>query len=381
MIRSVIGDERVVLHEPLFRGNESKYVCECIETGWVSSVGAFVDRFEEDLQEITGAKKAVAVSNGTSALFIALKLCGVQQDDEVIVPALTFVATANAVAHCNAIPHLVDCETQTLGIDPHKLDIYLNDITKRVGSDTVNKKTGRRISAMVPMHCLGHPSQIGPLVDLSKKYSLKLIEDAAESLGSYYNSQHTGTFGDIGIFSFNGNKTITTGGGGAIVTNNHEIGKLAKHLTTTAKVPHSWDFFHDHVGYNFRMPNLNAALGCAQLESLDAFLDAKRRLASTYSEAFSNSEFVDFVTEPENCKSNYWLNAIVLKPEYQDQHDATLEFSNHQGIMTRPAWKLMHQLPMYEHCPRMNLEVSESIQSRLINIPSGPGIILGKIEP
>lgn len=373
-IRSVAGDQRLILHEPIFQGNESKYVLDCIDSGWVSSVGSYVDKLELMLQEITGAKKAIAVSNGTSALQIALRLCGAQHNTEVLIPALTFVATANAVVHCGAIPHLVESEEQTFGIDPSKLDDYLAEITVRNGNETINKSTGRKIVSMVPMHCLGHPSKMEELLEVAEKYSLKLVEDSAESLGSCYQGRHTGTLGEMGILSFNGNKIVTTGGGGAILTDNEKLGDLAKHITTTAKVPHKWDFFHDQVGFNFRMPNLNAALGCAQLERLDQFVASKRKLASRYAAAFRDSESVDFVEEPEKCKSNFWLNGLLLKPEFRQEQEAILESTNSQGVMTRPLWKLMHHLPMYQDCPRMLLDVAESVQSRLINIPSGVGI-------
>ena len=379
-IRSVIGNGKVILHEPVFDGNEEKYVHECVSTGWVSSVGAFVDRFEEMLRELTGAKSAVAVSNGTSALFVALRLCGIQPNDEVLIPDLTFVATANAVSHCHAVPHLVDCEDENLGIDPVRLDEYLSEITVRSGNETINQKTGRRIAALIPMHCFGHPSKIEALVELAKKYSIKVVEDAAESVGSYVKGQHTGTMGDVGVFSFNGNKIVTTGGGGAIVTDNEELGKQAKHITTTAKVPHSWEYYHDQVGFNFRMPNLNAALGCAQLESIERFLNSKRKLAESYERAFADLDCVEFVKEPVDCRSNYWLNAIILNEELVDQHQAVLKSTNESGIMTRPAWKLMHQLPMYRDCPSMDFNVAESIQSRLINIPSGAGIQIQESE-
>ena len=379
-LRSVVGPNLAVLHEPYFGGQEEAYVSECITTGWVSSVGKFVDRFEEMLQEITGARRAIAVSNGTSALFVALQLAGVQPGNEVLIPALTFVATANAVAHCHAIPHLVDIETRTLGIDSKKLDAYLTATTTQQSGKTINRKTGRPITALVPMHCFGHPCQIGSIVELAERYHLKIVEDAAESLGSYLEGQHTGTHGKLGILSFNGNKIVTTGGGGAILTNDDELGAAAKHLTTTAKVPHGWRFFHDQVGYNFRMPNLNAALGCAQLEQLDSFLTIKRQLAARYREAFRSLDSVEFLDEPSGCTSNFWLNAILLDSSLAPLRDDLLDQTNAAKLMTRPAWELMNRLPMYDACPRMDLEQAESIQSRLINIPSGVGVGLQNDE-
>lgn len=371
-IKSVIpeGKTPVSLHEPLFNGNEWTYVKECLDTGWVSSVGRFVDRFEEELAKFTGVKKAVAVVNGTAALHICLKLVGVQPDDEVLVPALTFVATANAVAYCGAVPHFVDSEERTLGLDPYKLENYLKDISElRVGG-CFNQQTGRRIRAVMPMHTFGHPVDIDPLVEVCKRFKLELVEDAAESLGSYYKGRHTGNWGRLSSLSFNGNKVITTGGGGAILTNDENLGKMAKHLTTTAKVPHKWAFIHNQIGFNYRLPNINAALGCAQLEQLPCFLAKKRNLVQKYLEAFKEIQGVRFFTEPDFASSNYWLNVLMLNEEVADQRDAILEETNMQGLMTRPAWTLMHRLPIYSQCPRMDLSVSEDIEKRLINIPS-----------
>jgi perosamine synthetase len=358
------------LHEPLFEGHEWEYLKDCIDTGWVSSVGCYVDRIEQMLAEYTGAKHAVAVVNGTAALFIAMKIAGVEPGDEVLIPALTFVATANAVAYCGATPHFVDSDLATLGMDSAKLDHYLSDIAD-VGSDgTRNRFTGARIKAVVPVHTFGHPVDMDPLVELCSRWELQMIEDAAESLGSFYKERHTGTFGRIGILSFNGNKIVTTGGGGALLFNNDAEAKLAKHVTTTARRPHKWEYFHDMLGYNFRMPNLNAALGCAQLENLPSFLERKRKLARQYVEAFKNVPCVKVVEEPSFAHSNYWLNALVLDENVSSQRDALLEATNANGIMTRPAWILMHHLPMYENCPRMDLSVAESLGKRIVNIPS-----------
>ncbi|MED4911300.1 LegC family aminotransferase [Brevibacillus centrosporus] len=373
-IRSVIGNEEtlIALHEPSFQGNEWAYVKECLDTGWVSSVGKYVDQFEEMLAEITGVKKAVAVVNGTASLHMCLKLAGVREQDEVLIPALTFIATANAVSYTGAIPHFVDIEEKTLGLDPVNLADYLSDLATVHNGECFNKHTGRRIKAVVPMHTFGHPVDLDRLQEVCEKYSLALIEDAAESLGSYYKGRHTGNWGIASAISFNGNKITTTGGGGAILTNDEELGKLAKHLTTTAKLPHKWEFRHDQIAYNYRMPNLNAALGCAQLEQLPLFLEKKRRLAEAYRNAFSVVSGVSFVSEPEDTVSNYWLNTILLQDEYASARDAILEETNVNGIMTRPAWTLMHKLPMFTECPRMDLSTAESIERRLINIPSSP---------
>ena len=376
-VRSVIGsDEFVALHEPTFAGNEWAYVKECLDTGWVSSVGKFVDRFEHDLAAYTGANRAVAVVNGTAALQICLQLVGVEQNDEVLIPALTFVATANAVRYCGAVPHFVDSDESTLGLDPQKLAVHLEEIAEIRGGISINRLTGRRIKAIVPMHTFGHPVDMATLMDLCERYRLELVEDAAESLGSYYKGRHTGTMGRCAALSFNGNKTITTGGGGAILTNDEDLGRLAKHITTTAKVPHRWEFNHDMVGYNYRMPNINAAIGCAQLEQLPNFLAAKRKLAERYRQAFNNIPGLRFFSEPANCQSNYWLNTLLLGKECTKQRDALLESTNNLGIMTRPAWTLMHKLTMFTGCQKMDLCVAEALEKRLINIPSSVGLAL-----
>ena len=372
-IKTVIPQDKqlpVALHEPCFKGNEWAYVKECIDTGWVSYVGKYVDSFEEMLADYTGVKKAVAMVNGTAALQIALKLIGVQPGDEVLVPALTFVATANAVSHCGAIPHFVDSEEKTLGMDPRKLKDYLHDSCLVNVDGCTNKQTGRQIKAVIPMHTFGHPVDLDPLADICHEYKLEMIEDAAESLGSFYKGKHTGNWGKLSILSFNGNKIITTGGGGAIITNNEELGKLAKHLTTTAKIPHRWEYRHDHIGYNFRLPNINAALGCAQMEQLPGFLEKKRELATRYQRAFENVEGVKFFSEPPHAKSNYWLNVLLLDEANLEQRNKLLEKTNDAGIMTRPVWTLLNKLAMYQDCPRMDLSCAENLEARLINIPS-----------
>lgn len=376
-LQAVLPTERFLpLHEPLFRGNENKYVKECIDTGWVSSVGKFVDRFEKDLAAYTGVKRAVAVVNGTSALHICLILAGVKAGDEVLVPALTFVATANAVTYCQAVPHFVDSCYETLGLDPDKLEYYLSEIAEIRNGRCYNRKTGRRISAVVSMHTFGHPVDMDKVNAVAEKYHLKVVEDCAESIGSLYKGKHTGNFGLVSAMSFNGNKTITTGGGGAVLTNDEELGKLAKHLTTQAKMPHKWEFRHDMVGYNYRMPNINAALGCSQLEELPDFLVKKRALAEKYRKFFEGNESVDFFIEPDFAKSNYWFNALLLKPELAHMRDRLLVLLNDNNIMSRPVWNLMYTLEMYKDCPRMDCSNAEDIGRRLVNIPSS--VVLGE---
>ncbi len=373
-LRQALGVPSAILHEPSFRGNEWQYMKECLDSTFVSSVGKFVDRFEADLARLTGSAHTVAVVNGTSALHIALRLAGVQLGDEVLIPSLTFVATANAVSYCGAIPHFVDSESVTLGIDATRLRQYLAERTEMCSGKCVHRDTGRVIKAIVPMHCFGHPADIDGLLAVAADFSIAMVEDAAESLGSWYGDRHTGTFGRLGTLSFNGNKTITTGGGGAILTQDPELAKLAKHLTTTAKQPHAWEYFHDMIGYNYRMPNLNAALGCAQLEQLPDLLDAKRRLYQAYARAFADVEGVSLHCEPAGSRSNYWLQTLVLAEDHADQRDSVLAATNRAGYMTRPAWTLMHRLPTYADCPRMELQVAESLASRIINIPSSSGL-------
>lgn len=369
-IKQFYGKDFVALHEPTFNVKEVDYVTDCIKTGWVSSVGAYVTRFEEDLAEFVGVKRAVAVSNGTAALHIALKIVGVEAGDEVLMPSLTFVATANAVSYLQAVPHFVDVNEATLGVDPVKLEKYLEQIAELRQGELYNKQTNRRIKALLPMHTFGHPCMLDELVALCDKYHLVLVEDAAESLGSYYKGKHTGTFGKVSAFSFNGNKIVTTGGGGAIVTNDEALANYAKHLTTTAKMPHSWEFMHDEIGYNYRMPNLNAALGCAQLEKLPVFMKQKRQLTSQYEKWLSNLDGVRLIKEPVNTQSNYWLETILLNDSYQ--RDEVLDFLNTQGVMSRPIWMPMHELVMYQGCPKMDLWVTEQLKQRIINLPSTP---------
>jgi perosamine synthetase len=374
-IHSVVGAGPVGLHEPTFAGNEWLYVKECLDSTFVSSVGKFVDRFEDNLATYTGVKHAVAVVNGTAALHIALLLAGVKANDEVFVPALTFIATANAISYCGATPHFVDSEDATLGIDTAKLREYLQAHTQQSSDRCINIATGQVIRAMVPMHTFGHPGDIDGLLSIAHDFNIAMVEDAAESLGSTYFGQHTGTFGLIGTLSFNGNKTITTGGGGAILTNDTEIARRAKHITTTAKLPHAWEFIHDEIGYNYRLSNIHAALGCAQLEQLPAKLIAKRELFKQYKEAFSPIEGAQLVAEPAQCHSNYWLQTIMLNEDKAHEREAILKATNESGFMTRPVWRLMHQLTPFTNCPRMDLSTAEQLAQRLINIPSSPSLL------
>ena len=376
-IGNVVGTAPVALHEPRFAGKEWEYVKQCLDSTFVSSVGKYVDRFEAELAAYTGAKHVVAVVNGTAALHIALRLGGVEQGDEVLVPALTFIATANAISYCNATPHFVDSEEDTFGIDPQALRVYLGAQTEQRGGQCINRSTGRIVRAMVPMHTFGHPNRMDELLAIARDFNLVMVEDAAESLGSYYHGRHTGTFGLLGTLSFNGNKTITTGGGGAIMTNNTDLALRAKHLTTTAKLPHAWQYMHDEVGYNYRLPNLNAALGCAQLEQLPQFIAAKRNLFRLYDAAFVDVQGIQLKKEPANCVSNYWLQTVMLDKEQATLHDALLKAANEAGYMSRPAWTLMHQLTPYVSCPRMDLKVAENLAKRLINIPSSAALGTG----
>ncbi len=357
----------IPLHEPRFSGNEKKYLNECIDSTFVSSVGKFVDEFEEKIANYTGAKYAIATSNGTSALHISLLLADVDQNSEVITQPLTFVATCNAISYCGAQPIFLDVDKDTMGLSPSALKYFLENNTTVKSRQCINNKTGKVIKACVPMHTFGHPCRIDEIKEICDKYHVFLIEDAAESVGSIYKGKHTGTFGQVGVMSFNGNKIITAGGGGCIVTNDKALAKKAKHLTTTSKVPHKWNFNHDMVGYNYRMPNLNAALLVAQLENLDNFISSKRKLANVY-EAFFNSTNYVFVKEPMDSKSNYWLNSILLKNK--QQRDEFLDETNSSGIMTRPIWTLMNKLPMFGCAQCGDLKNSEWLEDRVVNIPS-----------
>jgi len=375
-IRNVVGkDSFIPLHTPFFEETEEKYVVDCIRSNFVSSVGEYVDKFEKAIREYTKTKYAILTVNGTSALHICLLLTDVKKDDEVLVPSMTFVATPNAVWYIGAVPHFVDVNKESLGIDPFKLDEYLSKIAEVQENQCYNKKTHRQIKAIIPMHTFGHPVDMDELTSVAERYKLTIIEDAAEALGSLYKNKHVGNFSKMAILSFNGNKIITTGGGGAVLTNNEDLAKKVKHLTTTAKKPHPWEYVHDMVGYNYRMPALNASLGLAQIEKLDEFVEKKRILAEKYKESLKDVEEIEFFVEPGYARSNYWLNAIILNKEYADARDEILEETNKNGIMTRPVWKLMHKLEMFKDCPRMDLSVSESLEKRIINIPSSAHLI------
>jgi len=361
-------DGTVPLHAPLFIGNEKKYLNECIDTTFVSSVGKFVDRFEEEVAKYTGAKKAVVCVSGTNALHIAMLLVGVEREDEILTQALTFIATCNAISYIGAHPVFIDVDKETLGLSPKAVRTWLENNAELKNGVCYNKKTGRRIKACIPMHTFGHPVRIDELVTICEEWHLELVEDAAESIGSFYKGQHTGTFGKVSALSFNGNKTITTGGGGMLLFQDEELGKFAKHLTTQAKVPHRWAFVHDHIGYNYRMPNINAALGCAQLENLERYVENKRETAKKYAEFFKNISDISFFTEPDNSRSNYWLNVLLL--ENKDAQQKFLEYTNDHGVMTRPVWELMNRLEMFKSCETDGLRNTQWLADRIVNIPS-----------
>ncbi|MBP5524696.1 MAG: LegC family aminotransferase [Paludibacteraceae bacterium] len=368
-IKELYGNQEFTpLSVPVFAGNEKKYLEECIDTTFVSSVGKFVDRFEEEVAKYTGAKKAVVCVSGTNALHMSLLLSGVERDDEVLTQALTFIATCNALSYIGAHPVFVDVDRSTMGLSPDAVKQWLVKNAEIRNGECFNKNTGRRVKACVPMHTFGHPVRIEELADVCEEYHIELVEDAAESIGSRYKGKHTGTFGKVGAISFNGNKTITTGGGGMMLFNDEELGAYAKHITTQAKIPHRWEFRHDHIGYNYRMPNINAALGCAQLENLDKYIASKRETASAYADFFRNIDDIDFFVEPENSFSNYWLNVVILKDK-----DAQLDFlqqTNDNGVMTRPIWELMNRLPMFEKCENDGLKNTARFADRVVNIPS-----------
>jgi perosamine synthetase len=364
----------VPLHAPEFRGEEWDNLKECLDSTFVSSVGKFVDQFEQDLALYTGSRHAIAVANGTAALHVALILAGVKPGDEVLVPALSFVATANAVSHAGAIPHFVDSNIHTMGLDPAALEGYLENLCERTSSGLRNKSTGNRIAAVVPMHAYGHAVEMNHLLSVAERFGLPIVEDAAEALGSLYRGKHLGTFGQTGILSFNGNKIITTGGGGAILTDCPELARRAKQLTTTAKRPHPWAFYHEEVAWNYRMPNLNAALGCAQLKQLPGFLIRKRELASRYMTVFDEISGVTYMKESSNSTSNYWLNTVRLDSPDLMLRNKLLEAINAAGYQCRPTWDLLHQLPMYSSCPRASLPTAERLQASLLNLPSSPSL-------
>lgn len=368
-IKELYGNQEFTpLSVPKFIGNEKKYLDDCIDTTFVSSVGKYVDRFEEEMAKYVGAKKAVVCVSGTNALHMSLMLAGVERNDEVLTQALTFIATCNALSYIGAYPVFIDVDKSTMGLSPDALKSWLVKNSEIRNGQCYNRYSGRRIKACVPMHTFGCPVRIDEIASVCAEYHIELVEDAAESIGSRFKGQHTGTFGKVGAMSFNGNKTITTGGGGMMFFDDVELGNYAKHITTQAKIPHRWEFKHDHIGYNYRMPNINAALGCAQLENLDRYVADKRATAAAYAEFFSHVEGIEFFTEPENCYSNYWLNSVILK-----DRDAQLEFlqeTNDNGVMTRPIWELMNRLPMFENCENDGLRNSMWLADRVVNIPS-----------
>ena len=373
MIRDRFGageGDFVPLHAPTFSGNEKKYLDECIDSTFVSSVGAFVDRFERDIAEYTGARRAVVCVSGTNALHMALMLASVERDDEVLTQSLSFIATCNAISYIGAHPVFIDVDYDTMGLSPAALREWLEKHTvKDAGNVLRNKSTGRRVKSVVPMHTFGHPCRIDEIASICDEYCLELVEDAAESIGSFYKGKHTGTFGRIGAISFNGNKTITTGGGGMLLFNDEKLADLAKHLTTQAKVPSRWEFIHDHIGYNYRMPNINAALGCAQLEEISGFLASKRKTAEIYREFFASEPGgIKFMAEPTESVSNYWLNAIAFPT--REERDRFLQYSNDHGVMTRPIWELMWRLPMFEHCERDSQTKTVLLADTIVNLPS-----------
>lgn len=358
----------VPLAVPVFIGNEKKYLNECIDSTFVSSVGKFVDRFEEDTAQYTGAKRAVVCVSGTNALHMSLMLAGVERDDEVLTQALTFIATCNALSYIGAHPVFIDVDRDTMGLSPVAVREWLVKNSEQKNGECYNKNTGRRVKACVPMHTFGHPVHLDELVEVLNEYNIELVEDAAESIGSLYKGKHTGTFGKVGALSFNGNKTITTGGGGMMLFNDEELGTYAKHITTQAKIPHRWEFRHDHIGYNYRMPNINAALGCAQLEHIEEYVSSKRETAKLYEEFFNNIPEIDFFVDTPDTRSNYWLNVVILKDKEAQLN--FLEYTNDNGVMTRPIWELMNRLPMFEKCENDGLKNTIWFADRVVNIPS-----------
>ena len=360
-------EEFIPLHEPRFIGNEKKYLNDCIDSTFVSSVGKYVDTFEKEFAKTVGSKYAIATVNGTAALHISLLLADVKKDDEVITQPLTFIATCNAISYIGAKPIFVDVDLDTMGLSPDSLKNFLETNCEVVENICINKTTNRQIKACVPMHTFGHPCRIDEIKDICDIWNITLVEDAAESLGSFYKNRYTGTFGKIGAFSFNGNKIITSGGGGVIVTDDKSLAKRAKHITTTAKIPHPYEYVHDEIGFNYRMPNINAALLVAQLEQLNDFLEAKRKLALKYKEFFSKNDMT-FIEEPKNSKSNYWLQAVLLKDK--KQRDEFLEFTNKNAVMTRPIWRLMNELEMFKDCQKTDLKNAKFLEEKVVNIPS-----------
>jgi len=372
VIQKVTGKKKSNLHEPNFSGKEIDLLKKCIKSNYVSTVGPQVEIFEKKLAKLTGAKYVIACVNGTSALHLSLKSINIDKNCEVLLPSLSFVASANAVNYCGGTPHFVDSDKKTLGVNPEKLERYLEKTCTVKRNICFNKKTKKRISALIVVHIFGHPGEIFKIRKLCKKFFINLIEDAAEGIGSYFHNQHVGTFGKMGIISFNGNKTITTGGGGAIITNNKKIANIVKSLSTTNKLPHPWKYDYEAVGYNYRLPNINSALGIAQLNSLKKILADKRNLFKKYKKEFSKIREIDFFHEPKFCKSNYWLNAILLKNSSILKRDYIINKINKKKIQVRPCWKLLHRLKHFANCPKMNLDEAISLESKIITLPSSP---------
>lgn len=369
-IRSVSGDGPTALHEPVFMGKERAYLVDCIDSGFVSSVGHYVTQFESELAKFTGASHVVAVTNGTNALHLSLVALGVKPDQEVLVPALSFVATANAVAHAGAVPHFVDVSAETWGLDPHAVRTYLSAIAVQRDGNLVNRETGRTISAIVPMHTLGHPVDMTGVIDVAQDFGLKVLEDAAESLGSYIGDLHTGLLGKLGVFSFNGNKTITTGGGGAILTHDAELAHRIKHLSTTAKAPHRFEFDHDEIGYNYRMPNINAALGVAQMEQLPGILANQRKLYRRYEQAFRNDHRVSMKGERAGTLSNFWLQALLLDSQSRASRNDVIKRALAQNIPVRPLWKPLNTVAAHYSSPSAPTPVAQDLYERVVCLPS-----------
>tara|TARA_Y100001934_G_scaffold272842_1_gene361853 strand:+ start:12741 stop:13961 length:1221 start_codon:yes stop_codon:yes gene_type:complete len=384
ILEDVIGgadqERPIPLHEPYLGREEQIHLEECLESGWVSSAGPFIETFEQDIGVFTGAPNVVATVNGTAALHLALVVAGAGEGDEVLVPSMTFVATVNAITYCGAVPHFIDSEPEHLGVDVAQLGVYLTDLLKPGPNGPENCRTGRRVAAIVVVHTLGHPVDLDGMSKLCEQFDLPLIEDAAEALGSTYHGAHVGTHGLIGTLSFNGNKIVTTGGGGALLIRDEDLAARARHLATTAKQPHAWEYFHDEVAFNYRMPSLNAALGVAQFARLTKLVDAKRKLAQAYAEAFSKEDGIRFIKEPPNTSSNYWLNAIVLDTSDAGSIDQILGDLVDGGYLVRPLWRPSHQLPMFAQSPRMDLPVCEDLARRVISLPSSPGLAMDVVK-
>ena len=377
-IKSIYNSNKFIpLHEPRFVGNEKKYLNECIDSSFVSpSGGKFIEKFEKKIKNLTKSKYAISVVNGTAGLHLAIKAIGVKENEEILVPSLTFVGTCNAIIYANAIPHFVDSSLKTYGVDHNKLEKYLLNNTKIINGYCYNKNSKRKIKAIIVVHLFGHPAKIDSLTTLAKKYKLKIIEDAAESIGSFYKGKHTGTFGHLGVISFNGNKSLTTGGGGVIITNSKNLAKKIRFLSSTSKIKHQYKYIHQGIGYNYRLPNINAALGCAQLEKLKKIISSQRKLFAKYNKVFNNLESIEILREPKNSQSNYWLQTLVLKNKNKYHINSILRYINDRGYQIRPVWDLISEMKYYKKFPKMNLDKSKNIRASLINLPSSPEILI-----